>query len=103
MDRLERERKNRKEFGHRFKDALTAAGYTQRQAALKLDIPESRMSEYCRGARVPYLHFLSEMVEVLGLEPWRIIPHWFRSVSQHRETPSPPNPERRHGREMAGV
>jgi transcriptional regulator with XRE-family HTH domain len=62
------------EFGWRIRVAIEEAGYTVSEAAHKMGVPHSRISEYCSGAITPPVKRIYEMVERLGLDIHTIFP-----------------------------
>lgn len=61
-------------FGWRIRAAIEEAGYTISEAASKMGVPHSRISEYCSGSITPPVKRIYELVETLGLDVSTIFP-----------------------------
>jgi transcriptional regulator with XRE-family HTH domain len=67
----------RKEAGARLRAAREAMGLTQTEAADRADIPQSRLSEWERGDRIPSWPTLAKIAATLKLDPAILLPELF--------------------------
>ena len=67
----------RKTAGARLRAAREAMGLTQTEAADRVDVPQSRFSEWERGDRIPSWPTLMRIATTLKLDPAILMPDLF--------------------------